>query len=159
LRRQESPPSRENISSLESLSEQYERVALFREALGWKLLRAGQYEHAAQVFNQLGERTDLNNEEKSSVMLALGMLAAVDSRHAKTGAKLRAAVSAAPANLKASESPLPPTITIEQSPVEFRDLDSPPPSMRGAFSSEEEASSPRMMRVGPVFAGDLQLFA
>ena len=46
----------------------------------------------------------------------------------------------------------------DQSLVEFRDLAAPPASLKTAFADEEK-SSPRMMRVGPVFAGDLQLFA
>ena len=104
----DAPPTTQNIRQLEELSEAYPRIEHFRDAFGWQLLRAGQYDSASVVFERLASRGELAEDVRSSVLLALGCLAAVGSRHAKPGVRIRAAVDATPKNFK-STKPLPPS--------------------------------------------------
>ena len=98
------PATRESTQKLEQLSRRYPNVEQFREAAGWRLVRAGDYVAATKIFEQLSSKVDLPDDIRSSVLLALGCLATIETRHAKTGVRLRAAVDAAPKHLQSSST-------------------------------------------------------
>jgi hypothetical protein len=152
---EDSPPSRARVTRLEELSRTYPDMESFRETLGWKLLKAGETDRASVVFDRLGEQNDLPDDIRSSVMLALGCVAAARTRHESSGAKLRATVDAAPKRLQSTHPPAPSSGHMRvANPIDLVSL-RPPNSML----PEGELSSPRgEAQRSPVFTGSLQLF-
>jgi tetratricopeptide (TPR) repeat protein len=160
----DAPPTPENIRKLEELSELHPQVDHFRDALGWHLLRSGQYESASVLFDRLSSRSNLPEDVRSSVLLALGCLAAASARTAKPGVRIRAAVDATPKNFK-SAKPTPPSSgkLRKAAPVEFRISDLPPPPAQVPSNGPQQPADG--VGVAPstwsraVFSGNLQLFA
>jgi hypothetical protein len=137
----EGPSTAETVRQLEALSDAHPNIEQFRDAFGWRLLRMGLYDAAKVVFEALALREDLTEDVRSSVLLALGCLAAGASRHAKPSAKLRAVVSATPKNF----SSIPPAL--------------PAPDKSAAeFPSDEPGTSPRAGQGQLMFSGSLSLF-
>jgi hypothetical protein len=154
----EAPPTQENVRQLEALSESYPKIDQFRDAFGWRLLRTGQYDAAKDVFEALCSRADLAQDVRSSVLLALGCIAAVGPRDTKSVANIRAAVDATPKNFKLAQPSPPPSIkSTSATPSELRQSDLPPPPSYDA-GGDEPSSPPAMGRSAPMFSGSLQLF-
>ena len=159
LRLLDSPATREVIHELEEIADSYPKIPHFRETLGWKLFSSGNTESAAVLFERLGTRVDLPAEVRTSVLLGLGCLAAVDTRHAQPGEKLRAAVNAGPKRIQGGK-PSPPSAgkLRRADPIEFR-TEEVQDTQHAPFAPNESGTSPRVARGGPVFSGSLQLFA
>jgi tetratricopeptide (TPR) repeat protein len=157
----ESPSTVANIRRLEELSVAFPSVEHIKDALGWKLLRSGQYTEASAVFEPLAQVTNLSEDIRASVLLALGCLASVTSRHAKPGARIRAVVTAAPKNFK-STKPLPPSSAKMRvaAPIEFQGSDGAAvdPLPLASPGPGEPTEAPKNHR-GMMFSGNLQLFA
>lgn len=154
----EAPPTSDNIRKLTQLSETYPRVEDFRDALGWQLLRTGQYESASAVFEQLSATNDISADVRSSVLLALGWLAAAASRNAKPAVRVRAAVDATPKGFISTKPSLPSSGSMRTAaPVEFRSSDGPTPANTAGAVRDRTPSAATGSR--PVFSGNLQLFA
>jgi tetratricopeptide (TPR) repeat protein len=157
----DAPPTSDNIHKLEELSERHPQIEHFREALGWHLLRTGQYESASVVFERLGERNDISDDVRSSVLLALGCLATNATHLSKPEVRIRAAVEATPKTFKSSKPTTPSSGKMRAAaPVEFRHSDSPrlaatttngPPASGAERATNANDKS--------MFSGNLQLFA
>ena len=157
----EAPPTPENIRKLEALADAYPKIELFRNALGWQLLKTGQRQAATAVFEQLASRNDISADVHSSVLLGLGLLATEAKTKAKPGVKIRAVVDAAPRNFK-SVKPLPPSSGKMRAvtPIDFRSSEAP--KMAGDWGQAARDSTKRdesKSQSGTVFSGNLQLFA
>lgn len=152
---EDSPPSRARVARLEELARTYPSIESFRETLGWKLLKAGEVDRASVVFDRLGEQSDLPDDIRSSVMLALGCVAAARTRHESSGAKLRATVDAAPKRLQSTAPPAPSSGHMRAaSPIDLVSLQPPQSSSAEGESNSQSGVSQR----SPVFTGSLQLF-
>ena len=156
----DAPPTPQNMHKLEELSEAYPKIYQFRDALGWQYLKAGHYESAAIVFEGLSLRGDLAEEVRSSVLLALGYLAATGTGLAKPGVKIRAAVSATPKNFKSAKPPprSSPAADAPNTGLHLSEIPAPPSSVPLHILGGERPSSV-MASAGHVFSGNLQLIS
>jgi len=158
----DAPPTLQNIHRLEELSDAHPKIHQFRDALGWQFLRAGHYESAGVVFEGLSARDDVTEEVRSSVLLALGYLAATGTGLAKPGVKIRAAIGATPKNFKSSK-PLPPqpsstAAAMVDVDLHLSEIPAPPSSVPLHILGGERPSS-MMASGGHVFSGNLQLIS
>ncbi|HET9954080.1 MAG TPA: DUF4388 domain-containing protein [Polyangiaceae bacterium] len=150
------PANPATLQELEELASKFPRVAQFRASLGWMLLRAGKREAAKDVFERLSRRGDLPDDMRASVLLALGCLATAENSEEHPSAKLRAAVEAAPKSSGSVSPPASVPTSKSRQPVAFdyRNHPSVPPS-----SPAPRANGARQALMGPVFSGNLELFA
>jgi hypothetical protein len=153
------PPTPRTLAKLEALTKSHPEIDDFREAYAWRLLRAGKGDEAFKLFSELGERSDLPDDLKSSALLAFGCLASRQSIASKTPKKLRATVEAAPANLQ-STRPLPPSDSAIRKavPVDMRPSQSTLVAARVCSAIEETTPSRRGSAGAAVFTGDLRAF-
>jgi hypothetical protein len=159
LRLVDAPPTAETVQALSAMALQLPEVYDIDDTLAWKLLRSGHYPTATPIFERLSSRDDAPEGVRASALLGLGCIATVESRHERTGTKLRAAVSAAPKSLPAMHAASPSSTPPKRAPSERRVLAAPAHAFAAdAFPLNEAATSPRRTRGGPVFTGSLQLF-
>jgi hypothetical protein len=155
----EAPPSSACIARLEELAGAFPGLETIQDTLGWKLLKAGRCERASVVFDRLSQRKDLPEEVLSSVLLALGYLAAIRGQHSSAGAKVRATVEAAPKHLQSARPPARSSTRMRAAnPIEIAALEPPPALLVAASAKASAEGASRLGRNRPVFTGRLSHF-
>ena len=152
----EEPPTLTAISALRALVTSHPAIAEFRDALGWKLLRAGNADDAAPLFEHLVEDGDLPSDLHASVLLALGFVATRRSCNTQPADRLHATVGATAASRTGNtEPPLPWDGSIHRSdPSEMLS----PRTLSEAPPTEGDSDAPGLPSVfgqlaGVLFAG------
>ncbi len=159
LELEESPASSACIARLEELAEAFPRLETVRDTLGWKLLKAGHRERASVVFERLSQRRDLPDDIRSSVLLALGYLAANKRHHSTPGAKVRATVEAAPRHLQTAKPATQSSSRMRVAkPIEMAGIEPPPASLTRVAMLENSNPAPHVGHGSPVFTGNLNHF-
>lgn len=153
----EAPLSSSCIEQLEVLTGAFPQLELIRDRLGWKLLKSGRYSRASEVFEPLSQRQDLPDPVRSSVLLALGCLAANRARNVSAGARLRASVDAAPGHLRSTKSPRGSSSRMRVAPIVDLVRIEPPPSF-AENSHSGPSSVPQSRSESPIFTGSLIQF-
>lgn len=152
----EAPPSSSCIEQLEVLAGAFPRLELIRDRLGWKLLKAGRYSRASELFEPLSQRHDLPDEVRASVLLALGCLAANRASNVSAGARVRASVDAAPDHLRSTKPPTTSSSRMRAAAVVDLARIEPPPRLAPDTKLGSETSvAPQFRGASPVFTGDL----
>ena len=156
----EARPTEKNVEQLNVLLDAYPAIEHLRDAYGWQLLRAGRYEAAKSLFEDMCSRADLTEEMRASALLALGCLATAKARYTNPEVKTRAVVDATPKNFSlATPAPRSSTKPTAVAPLEFRPSDIPPAqSQHNGFIGDEPGTSPKIGLGTAMFSGNLQLF-
>ncbi|MGE5784512.1 MAG: DUF4388 domain-containing protein [Myxococcales bacterium] len=155
----EAPLSSSCIEQLEVLAGAFPRLELIRDRLGWKLLKAGRYGRAAEVFEPLSQRQDLPEAVRSSVLLALGCLAANRARNVSAGARVRASVDAAPGHLRLTKPPRGSSSRMRVAPiVDLVRIEPPPSFAENSQLGTGPSSVPQSRSASPIFTGSLLQF-
>ena len=149
---EESPADLASLTRLLELCQSHPGIEYFHATLGWRLLRAGDFERARAIFTRLLDWDNISDETLASTFLALGCIATINAANLNSGARLRAAVVAAPKPMQSSR----PFRTLsgdvrEAHPIDFTTLT---PSLQKA-DGQRGASEPS---TNPVFTGRLQHF-
>ncbi len=153
----EQSPSSSVIERLQALTRAYPDCEFIADTLGWKLLKSGRTERGTAVFKELGQRADLPDEVKASVMLALGFLEARQGTHTSSGAKIRATVDAAPKHLQVNKSPSHSSGRMRAArPVDLADIEPLSSTVQPSATTRPPQASGRP---SPTFTGDLKDFS